>query len=303
MRETLQAFSEIGLNWAQLYKLGLAVCDRKLKIVTYRIKTIFLIWKSRDGMYLIQTGCSFYLEVICPQRTDYSCSARDPSISCFRLLEKQREREIQGVEERRRHIWRVSATSLHPQILQRCRCLAGTGRGPQTSWPPLLADSGPCSATSLLVTLATFPNVTVPPLPCLWQRLIILISQGLWWGSRLWVSKHQAQTCVTKQHRLCQPLTLHCRSQDKQTFLLHMAFSPVISRVGMELGCAMPSTWGGGSSQTWEPMLVSHFPVSQREAPPLHTRLLNPPRAPYASSPGSALLFEVFAFLVIIFSK
>ena len=36
-------------------------------------------------MYLIQTGCSFYLEVICPQGTDYSCSAWDPSIFCFKL--------------------------------------------------------------------------------------------------------------------------------------------------------------------------------------------------------------------------
>lgn len=86
MRETLQAYSEISLNWAQLYKLGLAVCDRKLKIVTYRIKTIFLIWKSRDGMYLIQTGCSFYLEVFCSQGTDYSCAAWDPSVSCFSIL-------------------------------------------------------------------------------------------------------------------------------------------------------------------------------------------------------------------------
>ena len=39
--------------------------------------------RNRWSLSFIQAGCYFYLEVICMQRTDYSCSAKDPSIPCF----------------------------------------------------------------------------------------------------------------------------------------------------------------------------------------------------------------------------
>ena len=39
--------------------------------------------RNRGSLSFIQAGCSFYLEVICPQGADYCCSAWDRSISCF----------------------------------------------------------------------------------------------------------------------------------------------------------------------------------------------------------------------------
>ena len=51
-----------------------------------RDRTCILMDTSRICFHWASMGtprCSFYLKVVCSQETDYSCSAWDPSISCF----------------------------------------------------------------------------------------------------------------------------------------------------------------------------------------------------------------------------
>ena len=56
--------------------LSVSVCSSEVSLTS----------RMRNGWSLsfIQTGCSFDLWVVCPQGTDYSCSAWDPSTSCIK---------------------------------------------------------------------------------------------------------------------------------------------------------------------------------------------------------------------------
>lgn len=107
------------------------------------------------------------------------------------------------------------------------------------------------------------------------------------------MSKCQAQSSVTKQHRMCQLLTLLLPLTGQADLPPSRCFSPVISRVGMGLVFAVPMA-GGISDMRAD--AGSPTSLSLRKRPLLCTQGPRTHPDPSVSSPGSPLPFEAFAF-------